>query len=241
MFTQLAGHAIWQGVERWQRLIDSAIDAKIKEVRDSAERQRKRIQERMRAANNKKKPAEINALSKRNASEEEEYSRMLTSSVANVLQQFCFYLINYKVDLEKARQLIRKYGKRYKVDPKKLFEMEIELQIQKPACYMAPPRSRPSILRKHDKLMEPYKGNKYPAVLALAIPYVRDLPTLRTMLILNKSLAETLKMHVFRRALGSMALSVPARVQIWSQILNTVFVCCISQSGRNRLSTTTRQ
>ncbi len=229
MFTQLASHGIWQGIERWQRLIDSAIDAKIREVREGAERLRKRQADRISNAGGVT-PAYM--FTKKRASEEEDYTRMLTSSVTNVLQQFSFYLVNYKVELEKAKLMIQRYGRRYKIDPKKLFEMEIELQIQQPpsSAYRS---VRDHIISKHSKLLDVYKKNKYHIPLVMAIPYIGDLTTLRALLILNKSLGETLKVPVARSVLlGPRAGLLPLRVrlQLWALILNTVFLCqCLQQ------------
>lgn len=207
MFSEISNHEIWQGIERWQKMIDTAIDAKIKGQRETAEREKKR---RMMATLERTASGKVSFIApKQRYSDEEEHVKMLSSAVTGVLQQFTFYFAHYNVNIENAQKLIKKYAKRYKIDPQKLCEMELELMIPKP-------------LPLHKKAK---KELKRLSMLELAIPYISDKLTLRCLLLLNKSLQKAFKTPVFKQFLLKLSPKLPiqGRTKIWSQILNIVF------------------
>ena len=67
-------------------------------------------------------------------------------------------------------------------------------------------------------------GKKGPYILGMVVKYVDDKLTLRNMLLLNKIIYSKIKICVFRQVLINLSvkMSIPARVQIWAQILDVV-------------------
>jgi len=227
LFSEISEHKVWENIEIWQKLIDTALDTKIKEIRENAERQKKRLAERRANLKKNEIPAYYE-FSRKKTTDEEDYNKMLSSSVAGVLQQFTGYFSSYKVDLLKAKQLIRKYGKRYKVDTKKLFEMEIELQIPRKSLEFDKNLLRKSVIKKkQEKYNENIKkiNGKILLIFKSAIPFCDNL-ILRNLLALNRNTYEILKIKIFKHILitKNIPISMSNRLKIWSQIINLVFL-----------------
>jgi len=209
----------WNDIERWKKLIDITLDGKIREVRESLERQREKALARMATAKRASPGSNSIGITKSQNNHEEEYIRMLSSSVAVTLQQFTDHMGNYRVKLENSKGLIKKYGRRYKIDKEKLFAMIIELQVLQK---MGKSRSKvkEKQYKKFNTLTNRCKGNSLFMVFALSLPYSNK-KDLLSLLLLNRSAYSCLKPFVFRYVLleSGCKITLRDRVKIWSQIL----------------------
>lgn len=216
---EICDNQVWDDVERWKKLIDTTLDGKVREVRESVERQKEKALARLVAA---KRASGTTGFTTTQDNYEEDYIRVLSSSVAVTLQQFTDHMANYRTKLESSKKLITKYGKRYKVDKEKLFAMGVELQVPQK---VPKPRTKlkAKLLKRHNSLYTKCSKNSTFAALVLAIPYMAK-GELLGLLLLNRNGYGCLKEFVFRHVLleSDYKIALPDRCKIWSQIISIV-------------------
>jgi len=152
---------------------------------------------------------------------EEEYNKNIRVSTIGVLQQFVFFMINYDMNSKGMREMLLKYGKKYKLDPNELFEILKELQIpQKVPIVILKDGER--IVKRYEKLLKFFNKNITFSVLALSVPYMEN-KELRQLLILSKEGYMTIRHYVFRHLLLNQDLNIEYHFPIWTHFLNIVF------------------
>lgn len=175
---------------------------------------------------------------------DEDDEKVLSLSVAAALTVFVQHLVHCKANGDpRARGLVAECAERYKVTSTALLDLQLGLKMDLPF--------EPAKLggKKKDVVVEKSKrrlGKLGDFSLGLAVggavPFVSDLDTLRSLLLLSRKTSGVLRTPVLRHVLFRLGpkLSSPARVAIWSQILELVSYTQSSCDSTATLLTTSR-
>ena len=221
LFMPVSEHHIWKNIDLWEKIIDTVVNIKIEKNCKQQRKSLKTIPDQTSASTCSEDDIPSMILSKKDY-DNEEVARMTGMIVTGVLQQFVHYMIKYKIDMDECKKLLFKYTTKYKINGKLFYEMILELQIQKKLNIKEVKKSEKYLMRSM-KLIQLYNGNKLLMVISLLLPSL-DCKTLRNLLILNKDAYRNLNMDVFKHVLANYNLTLALRVQIWSRILNIVFL-----------------
>ncbi len=209
-------------------MITTSIEHKIGESQKFVEQRKREIEENTRQDEgllSKFKRLSFGSSTPKQRDGVSELQRLVTSSAAQVLNQYVFYFSNLHVKFEKAKELLRHFGEAYGVDLEKIYEMELSLKasqpFRRPEEVLYHEQRSEAIKAKHKRRLAKCGDSKVCLCMNLALPYVADPRTLRNLLLLSRKLYFGLKHRIFSRVLMGLGsrLSLPARTQIWLQIL----------------------
>jgi len=189
LYTLLIGHDIFKDIGTWKLLIGIAIKEAIGKVKKQF-------------VNN-----EYNTIISKPISEEsknKEMRKQISKDVFRILNEYASLLNSFKVNSKETKFLLRDYGRKYGLNIKSLYEIELNLIIQQPLY-----------INGNHKI----NSSKRLTVIKLSISYIDNKQTLRKILLLNSGIYKSLRLDVYRQVLNSFNIPMQTRGEIWMRIL----------------------
>ncbi len=202
LHARILNHSLWGIKHLWTDLIDTAVKEKqFDEARIAQIRGRGRSAAKSPLEESKRKNAVI---------------------PADVLDQFVFYVARASPEetAKLAQEELIAYGNGHGVDAEKLSVLQLELQLRQPF----PPPVQAKKSRRELRKEAEERVLKHPLlefIFLRAVCYIDSPQTLANVLLLNRPLAKTLRVPVFRQALMRLQVKIApkSRFSIWLRLL----------------------
>lgn len=211
-YQQLVDHKIWQETDLWKRLIDFSIHAKLQSKPKQQPTGLFSVLTKVKAT--------VSSVAKLIPEDRTE----LKKATLETLQQYCYYLGTPGIELRKVSELYMSYVKGFATPRAILGDLVTKLM----RCQKNPLAA----IKWREVHLSKFRDRckKYETVgcfaLSLAVEYLEERKTLRSVLLLSKYLYRMLRRKVFRQVLVKLNLkvSLQQRLHIWMQILDIVIL-----------------
>ena len=224
LYLQIVQHSIWQSIDVWRAVINSAIENRISCNKEISKKKEVKDKSKFRDMFNKVKGAVTGGVSillqtKDTEEDVSVYDTTVWRGTLYVLNSFCYYLSTPYIDQNQVIQLYREFAKKYNIPKEKLRELEQELG----KCQNElKDRAVTKCIRKLKQRKKYCKPELH--ILAMTIKFINNKILLRHILTLGKNANRVLKLKVYRQVLVrlNLNLSLKLRIEIWSSLLNIV-------------------
>ena len=126
------------------------------------------------------------------------------------------------VSKEIGRKIILQFSGYHELDKNSVYKLLMEYesaQIIKRTIVKDKKTILSIVDNKFKDTMEKYKNNALAIIIGKSLKFIEDFPTLRNILVLNKSYNELLKNKIYKNALSSPKINNQIRSEIWKLVL----------------------